>query len=246
MLLKYADEYKSHYKFICFIKISSQDSIVQGLIDLADKMNIHNEEIPIRLEKLRNRLRELDGDYLIIFDGIDHPEAFEELQKYLPNNKKCTLLTSTMSEHASQKLNYQLVSLTPWTTAEAVKYLLTTTQSSEYNQAKILAKKLGCVPLALIHASSYIRNRNYNICKYVEKFDQYEKGLFEKIRHDLKKEEKTILITFQIILNEIENYHKCYIAKPVLALFSFLSQAPISLIIIKHWFKIFFKDHSQT
>ena len=255
LALKYADEYKFYYKFIYFITAVSQDSIVQGLIDLADKMNIPQGKIPIRLKNLRNQLHEFDGDYLIIFDGIDNSEAFEELKKHLPNNKKCILLTSRMIEY-SRKLYCKPLLLTSWCIEEAVEYLLTTTKkeeagqaettkSNEHNQAKVLAEKLGCLPLALVHASAYIRTRNYTICKYIEQFEQYEVKLFEKEHFELAKEEKTILTTWQITLNEIESYHKCSIAKPILDFFSFFGQAPIPLIVIEHWFKTFFCNHSE-
>ena len=256
LALKYADEYKSHYKFVYFIEAFSQESIVQGLIDLAGKMNIPTGEIPIRLKNLRNRLHEFEDDYLLIFDGIDHPEVFEELKKHLPNNKKCVLITSRMSEYATQELQCESLSLTPWCIEEAVDYLLITTKrkevdqaetikSDEYNQAEILAEKLGCLPLALTHASAYIRTRNYTISKYVEQFIKYDVKLFEKEYLDLKKEEKTILTTWKITLDSIEKYHKCFIAKPILSFFSFLNQTPIPLIIIEHWFKTFFIDHSE-
>ena len=245
LALKYADKYKSHYKFIYFIIASSQDSIVQGLVDLADKMNIPSGDIPIRLKNLRNQLDEFKGDYLLIFDGIDNPEDFEELKKHLPNNRKCILLTSRMSELATQELRCKSLPLNAWPIEEAVDYLLKTTKKEEADQVKILAEKLGCLPLALVHASAYIRTRNYTICKYIEQFEQYEIKLFEKEHLELENEEKTILNTLQITLNEIENYHKCFIAKPILAFLSFFSQAPIPLIVIEHWFKTFFCNHSE-
>ena len=245
LALKYADKYKSYYKFIYFITASSQDSIVQGLIDLADKMNIPAGEISVRLKNLRNQLHEFEGDYLIIFDGIDHPEAFEELKTHLPNNRKCILLTSRMSEYAAKKLQCKSISLNPWSAEEAIDYLLTTTKSKECDQAKILVEKLGCLPLAINHASAYICTRNYTICKYIEQFDKYEVRLFKDKYLDLEKEEKTILTNWQITLDEIENFHKCSIAKPILFFFSFLSQAPIPLIVIEYWFETFFKNYSE-
>ena len=245
LALKYADEYKSHYKFVHFITASSQYSIVQGLIDLSDKMNILFGEIPIRLEKLRDQLHKFDGDYLLIFDGINHPDAFEELKSHLPNDRKCMLLTSRMFEFDTQELHCKSLTLTAWRIEEAANYLRTTTKSEKANQAKILAEKLCCLPLALTQASAYIRNRNCDMYNYVKQFEQYEHKLFEKEYLELEKEEKTILTLLQIALNEIENYHKCYIAKPILYFLSFLNQTPIPLIIVKHWFKTFFRYYSE-
>ena len=203
-------------------------------------MNIPSGEIPIRLEKLRDQLHKFDGDYLLVFDGIHHLDTFEELKKHLPSDRKCVLLTSRMFEFTTQELHCKSLPLTNWSIEESVDYLLKTTKRYEVDQAKILAEKLGCLPLALVHASSYIRTRDCTICKYIEQFEQYEIKLFEKEHLELAKEEKTILTTCQITLNEIENYHKCSIAKPILAFFSFLSQAPIPVFVIEHWFKTFF------
>ena len=240
LVLKYADEYKSYYKFVYFIKASSQDSIVQGLIGLADKMNIPSGEMSMRLKNLRSQLNEFEGDYLLIFDGIDNPEAFEELKRHLPNNRRCILLTSRMSEDAIQHLNCKPLPLFPWRIEEAVDYLITKTKSNEQDQAKIIAERLGRFPLALKHASHYISTRNYKISKYIEEFDEHEVKLFKEKRLDLEKEEKTILTTWKVTLDKIESFHKCFIAKPILAFFSFLDQAPIPLIVVEHWFKTFF------
>ena len=247
LALKYANEYKSHYKFVYFITASSKDNIVQGLIDLADKMSIPPGDISIRLKNLRNQLHGFDGNYLLIFDGIDHPKTFKELKTYLPNNSKCILLTSRMSEFATQKFHCKSLPLTVWRIEEATDYLIKTTKIEEAEQAKILAEKLGCLPLALTHASAYIRTRRYTICKYIKQFERYEVKLFEKEHIELEEEDgdETILTTWQITLNVIENYHKCSIAKPILAFFSFLSQTSVPLIVIEHWFKTFFCSHSD-
>ena len=255
LALKYADEHKSYYKFTYFISASSKDGIVQGLINLANEMNVPSGETTTRLKNLRNHLNKLESNYLLIFDGINHPEVFEELTKYLPNNKKCVLITSRIHEYV-RKIQFKSLSLTSWRIEEAVEYLLTTTKkeeanqtettkSDEHTQAEILAGKLDCLPLALIHASSYIRTRNYTICKYVEQLDKYKIELFEKKDLDIEKEEKTIFTTLQIALDAIENDHKCFIAKPLLAFFSFLGQTTIPLIVIEHWFKTFFKDNYE-
>ena len=246
LALKYADEYKSHYKFIQFIKACSQESIVQELIKLADKMDVPSSlKIPQRLSSLKNRLNEFNGDYLIIFDGIDRYSAWEELGKQLPNNSRCILLTSKDSEYIDESFYCKLLSLTPWSVEEAVDYLLTTTKSDEINQAIILSKKLLYLPLALNHASAYIRNRNYTICKYIEKFNLRNVELIEKKHIQLTKEEKIVFVTWQIALNAIENYHKCFIAKPMLNFFSLFSQTFIPLIFIEHWFKTFFCYYSE-
>ena len=245
LVLKYADEYKSYYKFIYFITASSQDNIVQGLTNLADEMNISSGEATIRLKNLRNHLNRFEDDYLIIFDGIDHPEAFEELKKHLPSNRKCILLTSRMSEYAKQKLQFEPLTLYPWRIEEAVDYILKTTKSEESDQAQILACKLGCLPLALTHASAYIRTRGYMLDKYIEQFDSCDVKLFEEEYLELAKEEKAILTTWQVTLDSIENYHKCSIAKQILSFFSFLSQAPIPLVFIEYWFTKFLFNHSE-
>ena len=238
LALKYAHDHQTDYQFIYLIPAGTSQLIRNGLLQLADELHLPKvERIEERLELLKRRLDQFDLKYLLIFDGIDQIEAFDEFTKYLPDRGNCLLLTSRMPEQ-SRIREFELIKLQPFSIEEAVNYLLQVTGSDEKEKASELAERLGRLPLALKHAAGYIRSRGISIHEYIQEFDRFQLKLFEDERLSLlTKEEKTILTTWNISLNAIEIVHKCPLAKEVIAFFAFLSQAPIPLDLIKDWFK---------
>ena len=150
LALKYANDHQADYQFIYHIPAGTSQQIRDGLLQLADELHLPKvEKIEERLELLKRRL---DQDhfqkYLLIFDGIDQVEAFDELNKYLPERGSCLLLTSRMPEQ-SRIRNFGIVELKPFSLEEAVSYLLGATGSVEKEKAKELTERLGRLPLAL-------------------------------------------------------------------------------------------------
>ena len=240
LAFKYANDHQADYQFIYHIPAGTSQLVRDGLLQLADDLHIpKKEKIEERLELLKRRLDQdkLEQKYLLIFDGIDQVEAFDELNKYLPERGNCLLLTTRMPEQS--KIRYfELIELKPFSPKEAVSYLLKATGSKEEEKASVLAERLGRLPLALTHAAGYIRSRKISIHEYIRQFDQFQLKLFEDKRLNLlSKEEKTILTTWNISLNAIETVHQCHLAKEVIAFFAFLGQAPIPLDLVRDWFK---------
>ena len=239
LALKYANDHQTDYQFIYLIRAETSQSIRDWLLKLADELYIPRvERIEERLELLKRRLDRFEQKYLLIFDGIDQIEAFDEFTKYLPDRGNCLLLTSRMPGQSTTR-NFELIELKPFSLEDAVDYLLQATGSKEEDKASELAERLGRLPLALKHAAGYIRSSGISIHKYIQVFDQFQLKLFEDERLSLlTKEKKTILTTWNISLNAIETVHKCPLAKEVIAFFAFLGQAPIPLDLISDWFKM--------
>ena len=238
LALKYANDHQTDYQFVYLIPAGTSQLIKDGLLQLADDLHIPKiEKIEERLQLLKRRLNLFEQKYLLIVDGIDQVEAFDELNKYLPERGNCLLLTSRMPEQ-SRIRDFKLIELKPFSLEDAVNYLLQATSSEDKEKAGELAERLGKLPLALTHAAGYIRSRKISLHEYIQEFDQFQLKLFEDRQLDLlTKEEKTILTTWNISLNAIETVNKCPLAKEVMAFFAFLGQAPISLNLIKGWFK---------
>ena len=238
LALKYANDHQSDYQFVYLIPAETSQRIKDGLLQLADDLHLPKiEKAEERLQLLKIGLNKFEQKYLLIFDGIDQIEAFDEFTKYLPERGNCLLLTSRMPEQ-SRIRNFELIELKPFSLEDAVSYLLQATGSEDNEKASELAELLGRLPLALTHAAGYIRSRKISIQEYIQEFNQYQLKLFENERLNLlTKEEKTILTTWNISLNAIETVHKCPLAKKVMAFFAFLGQAPIPLDLVKEWFK---------
>ena len=245
LVLKYADKHKKDYRFIHFIRAGSPASIAEGLLQLADDLKIPKvKEVEERLNLLRRNLEKIGKGYLLIFDGIDQVKTFQEFERYLPQRGQCILMTSRMPEEARIR-NFEQIALKLFSREDAVEFLLKVTGSQEKEMAIELAKKLGKLPLALTHAAGYIRNKKTSIKKYIEQFDKYDVKLFEDKYLTLTKEEKTILTTWQINMDSIENVHKCPFAKDILCFFSFMGEGSVPLSFLEVWVKQFYPEVSH-
>ena len=238
LALRYVNKHQTDYQFVYLIPAGTSRLIKDGLLQLADDLHLPKvEEIEERLELLKRRLDRLEQKYLLIFDGIDQVEAFDELTKYLPERGNCLLLTSRMPEQ-SRIRNFEIIELRPFSPEDAVNYLLNSTSSEEEKEASKLAEYLGRLPLALAQAAMYIYQHKISIHEYIQEFNQYQLKLFEHKRLNLLTgEEKTILTTWNISLNAIETVHKCPLAKELMAFFAFLGQASIPFNLVKEWFE---------
>ncbi|MCB1073700.1 MAG: tetratricopeptide repeat protein, partial [Chlamydiia bacterium] len=233
LALKYAEENKSYYRWSYFI---AGNTMTEGLLDLADKLYVPKmEKIEERLELLKNQLSKQEKEFLLVFDGVDNPEGFEEIQKYLPEKGKCLLLTSRLKKEWN-RLKFERLDLEVFTLEEAVTYLVKATgKEEEKEQAAILAKELGSLALALTCAASYIRMTGSSIEKYNNLFKDYSYELFEEENLTLKNEEKTVLTTWKIPVDTIEKKYPH--VKNVMNFISLLAPAPIPPKLIEEWFK---------
>ena len=238
LVLKYADEYKSHYQFICFMPAATSQLLIKGLITLADDLHVpKSDKFEERLYWLKTTLDRFEKEYLVIFDGVDEAETFDKIEKYLPEKGRCLLLTSRLPEQSNIH-NFERIKLNPFTIEEAVDYLLKATGSDEKEQISALAEKVSGLPLALTHAVGYIRSRGIGIKEYVLDFNKYELELFKNEYLTLKKNERTILTTWKMSIDAIEKKLDGPLGKEILELFAFLGQTPIPLGLINNWFRI--------
>ena len=228
---KYAKEARKEYDFVYFVPASSKNELTRGLVDLADTLQIDKaKKQEERLFLLQKRLNQ--RGYLLIFDNVDDPETFEELQKYLPERGK-SLVVTTRSHEIFIRHNFTLLSLPQFSPEEGADYLQKATGRQERANSELLTKKLGGLPLALTHAASYIRAKNITIQTYLELFDEKFTALFTKDSLTLKKDEKTILTTWNISLETIEK--KDPFARKLLFFISLLSKEPIALSTLTKW-----------
>ena len=238
LALKYGNVYKAHYQFVHFILATS---ITNELLKLADELHVpSSDRAEERLKWLKTRLDHLGQEYLLIFDGMDRPEAFEEVEKYLPARGGCLLLTSRMPEQA-RAWNFQIIELQPFSINDAISYLLLATGSKETQKARELAEKLGRFSLALTHAVRYIRSRSFTILEYIKEWDAYDLKVFDPRYLTLAKEEQTVLKTWNISMKTIEQH--CLLAKEILSFFAFMGHTPIPLAFAQEWFK---RSHPTT
>jgi tetratricopeptide (TPR) repeat protein len=244
LAIKYANDYRLHYQFIHFMPAGSSQQVIDGLLRLADDLHVlKTDKIKDRLCGLKRILDRFEQNYLLILDGLDQKEAFDEIVEYLPSRKGSVVLTTRMPEQSKIE-GFVLIQLAPLSLKEAVDYLLNVTGSKEHKAAEEVCEKLGRLPLALTHASRYINNPKISIKKYIENLNQYQMELFNDANLTLGKDEKTILTTWEMSMDIIEKVYKCTLSKKILEFLAFLGQAPIPQFLIETWLKKTYPEQS--
>ncbi|GAB5412341.1 MAG: hypothetical protein ChlgKO_14550 [Chlamydiales bacterium] len=245
--LEYANRNKDFYHFVHFSRAETPQQLRSGLLKLAADLKLpkHENEVD-RLKRLKKTLEGLGKGCLLIFDGVDKPEVFDEIESLIPEKGSTVLITSRLSTKAND-CNYQVLSLEKFTVEEASGYMRKVTGLSEDQYSKELISKLGQVPLAIKHAAMFIRQRKISYERYLEEFNSVKFDLFSKERvKNLPEKELSVLKTWLVSLEEIKTVHMCPLAVEIFDFLSILGQEPVPLKFIESFCEKAFPESDQS
>jgi len=228
LAMKYGAEKLSQYQFVHFIPASTPDIAIDNLLKFAHELLIPWIDRDARLLLLKDVLEEKCDKGLLIFDGVNQMETFEELKKYLPKKNVDVLLTTRMSNQA-KLCGFAVKDLKAFTEEEAVNFLLSITQSKEIEEAKILISKLGRHPQALTHAGFYIKTDGCSLETYIKDLNEFGMELFSSDMVSLRKDEKTILDVWNSDIELIKTLENGQLSIEILNMMAFLGKDSISL-----------------
>ncbi|GAB5411764.1 MAG: hypothetical protein ChlgKO_08780 [Chlamydiales bacterium] len=190
---------KVPYKVIQLIKGFDRKAIQNGLLELADNRKICGKDAEEKLENLKKHLEGASG-FLLIFDGVDTRDGLGFLYTFLPRKMKSIVVTSRLSEDEIEVFNYSTIPVKEFVLNEARNYIEAATGFTE--DAENLAVILGSLPLALRHATSYIKKQNINIELFLERYKKQKTALFGK-KFPKPSDQLTVLKTWSINLGEM-------------------------------------------
>jgi tetratricopeptide (TPR) repeat protein len=173
---------------------------------------------------LRN---EDNGRWLLILDNADDSAVFQEnvaaesgqecLLDYVPQSSHGSVLITSRNRQAALDLTddeESIIDVEPMTLPEAVKLLRSKLprDKSDDNDVAMLAKELGCLPLAIKQAAAYISvgGTRMTISKYLEYFrknETYQTQLLLKGYKDLRTDQglaNSIILSWQISFDQIK------------------------------------------
>jgi hypothetical protein len=143
------------------------------------------EDIAALLERTRDKLEELAGDWLLILDNADHlndfvggPEKDElSISNYVPRRGRILITTRDRRFQGSVAAASDGLCVEPMALSEAEDLLLNSVpqhlvQPSVVNtlMAKDLVEELGCLPLAIAQAAANIVDQQMSFAEYVGLF----------------------------------------------------------------------------
>ena len=140
LALAYAYKHKHEYQFVHLINASPL-TFTRDMLLLADEQGIAEGSADQRLIRLKHKLENYHQNYLLIIDGANDETSYCDLNKYLPSNSQCLLLTTQLTQ-LPQTLGCEMLDLKPLKPDEAKQYLLNTISSSaKPENALMLAKE---------------------------------------------------------------------------------------------------------
>ncbi len=196
---------QSAYSGVWWIEAETRDGLLNGLVELGARFNPRigeetNRERAARasLEELENR--GLEKPWLLIYDNAEDPAAIDG---WMPRAGAHCLITSRWRDWTGEADALDVDVFPP---DVAVDYLCETSGRSEpkdREQAALLAKELGYLPLALSHAAAFCRARDTSFKGYLEKLAERVKEKPDRRSRAGKDYPWSVYETFELGLERV-------------------------------------------
>ncbi|KAJ5623935.1 hypothetical protein N7510_000244 [Penicillium lagena] len=257
---------KSPATWVFWVHASNEARFEQSFRDIADQVKISGRQDPqVNIFKLvENWLRdEKIGKWVCILDNVDDDKflcslptagrgdlttgltsaSTKPLLEYVPRSRNGSIIITSRAKEVALKLvdHKGLIEVKPMEQSEALELLQRKLeQPGESQERRQLVNALEFMPLAIVQAASYIRNRapRYSVSEYLGDFQRND---HEAIRL-LKKEaghlyrdweaKNSILVTWQISFDYMR--HTKPSAAKLLSLMSFFDRQGIPESLIRH------------
>ena len=144
------------------------------------------------------------GGWLLIYDNAEYgaSETYAALKDFFPQStaKGHILLTTRCRSPFEDAVQMEIP---VFDTTAAVEFLQRRSRLGESPQAEKLAKRLGCLPLALEYAAAYIRETpGVDYASYIKKLEQYSVKVLDRKVGQLDYK-MTVRETFHITLDKL-------------------------------------------
>ena len=164
---------QSRYEVIFWISATTLEKLNHGfakILNLVDHRDRDHPEQSTRLTSARRFLEELDSvKWLLIFDNVDQ-STLDFLREHLPrNNAQGNILFTTRTKIVADAVvnaagqQHQTLELRAPNAEDAAMLLMkeagipSSTVAASMRRAKALAKYVGCLPLAISLAASFVK-----------------------------------------------------------------------------------------
>ena len=159
--VEYAYQHEHHYDIVFWTAADSELALDAGLTDLARLLGLRqaSEASQVLSAAAARQWLEEHSRWLLILDNADHPEI---VRKFRPQPASGHLLVTSRRSNLDALGIVAPIELLRMNEAEAVEFLLARTgrsdeqHASERHAALLLARELGCLPLALEQAGAYL------------------------------------------------------------------------------------------
>ena len=119
----------------------------------------------------------------MVFDNYDDPDAFPNIQDFIPQSEFGAILVTGRPDSSALVINQSshFIKLFGLDESDAVSLLIQKSQAKEgiSADARNIVERLGCHPLALTQAGTYIRERKLRLCESMDHYKRRKKIILE-------------------------------------------------------------------
>ena len=229
--LEYAYRFAGEYDTVWWIIMETTESAYKGVIDFVKKYKLlrGEDDFTVIINAFLSWF-ENNGNWLLIFDNV---EDIKTIEPFIPKKNNGNTLITTRS---TQRYVGKRVDVDVFDEPVAVAFLRDYTGINDEANAKLLARRLGYLPLALELAAAYIAvSPTTDFKEYLSLLERGLEVLDEGV--SITDYGRTIRATWQISLDKIQSesarqlLHMCaYFAPDNIPLSAFVEEAESTII----------------
>ena len=177
LALEYCRRAKAHGNFptIIWLDATSPNTVKNDLEHVAERLAGNNNSFPnseAKVSFVKAELEYWSKPWLLVFDSLDQPGAFQNIQDYFPGGSKGALLFTT--RHADLGRLGTTILVTAMNETEGLDLLLHRCNMNKTDEiaeeGKAIVRELSCLPLGIDQAGSYIRSRRLALRNFPEHY----------------------------------------------------------------------------
>lgn len=166
--LKYVYSNLKKYDTICWVECTTKEAMTKSCTNF---LHIVEEFSAINCEARFNHWFQTNENWLLVFDDVSETV---DINYVIPKIGQGHIIFTTR-ETSKHAIHIEALAET-----EAVDFLLQRTGNDDFENAKKIAIRLGCFPLALEQAAAYIADLDMSLADYYDLLCKYKLNVFNK------------------------------------------------------------------
>ena len=187
LALHYANTSRDSYDAIAWIHADTETKLIQSLAAFASKLGLTKQEESASddyrsVQKVKNWLNSSAKAFLLIFDNLEDARILSQI--WPASNRGSIIITSRSSAVAAKRAKdiMQLRSFEEYLAVDILYKLtgLPPVNKDDAEAAKEICRCIGGLPLAMVHMSSFIRDRGYSYEEFLALYKKHAERIFGK------------------------------------------------------------------
>jgi tetratricopeptide (TPR) repeat protein len=205
--LEYAYTTRDKYSYIFWTRADDTSSLIAGFIDMAELLELrekNSKDLNEAVQAVKRWLESNDG-WLMVMDNADRPE---QVKPFLPPDHNGRILITSRAQNLDVVGILRPIEMGVMPLDEAVRFLFNRARredndANEKDMAAALAKRLGCLPLALEQAGAYIKATGAKFESYLAGYEDW-RSKFNRYRPTATDYPESVATTWEVNFQEVE------------------------------------------